>query len=187
MSSIKSICVYCGSQLGNQIEFEKEATLLGQELAKNGIRLVYGGGSSGIMGAISKSVQENNGNVLGVIPKFLMPKEGQWDQSPDNLEIITTENMHQRKQIMFEQSDAFIALPGGIGTLEEIVEIITWAQLDRHQKPIGFLNTNGFWNPMLELIEHMNQEGFIHTANKIKPIVIENANNVLSTLNIQTS
>ena len=179
MQPITSICVYCGSQPGNDTEFIKQAVILGKLMADNNIRLVYGGGSRGIMGAISKSVQDNGGKVLGIIPKFLIPKEGEWDQSASNLEIIITENMHVRKQKMFEQSDAFIALPGGIGTLEEIIEIITWAQLGRHEKPIAFLNIKKFWNPMLELIEHMKEAGFIHTANKVQPIVIEQTANTI--------
>ena len=183
MTSIKSICIYCGSQPGKEPDFIREASALGKELAQNNIRLVYGGGSRGIMGAVSQSVQDNGGKVLGIIPDFLLPKEGEWDQSSDNLEIIITQNMHERKQIMFEQSDAFIALPGGIGTLEEIVEIITWAQLDRHQKPIAFLNTNNFWQPMLDLIDHMKNSGFIHTANKVNPIVIDKAEDVIAMLN----
>ena len=184
MPTIKSICVYCGSQPGNEPEFVQSAAILGKTLAANDIRLVYGGGSRGIMGAVSAAVQKNGGKVLGIIPDFLMPTEGEWDTSSDNLEIVVTPNMHKRKQIMFEQSDAFIALPGGIGTLEEIVEIITWAQLGRHEKPIAFLNTNDFWNPMLELIEHMKKSGFIHTANKIQPIVIDKAEDVVSAIKI---
>ncbi len=184
MSQMKSICVYCGSQSGNSPQFTHQAEILGKALALNNIRLVYGGGSRGIMGTVSKSVQDNGGKVLGIIPDFLLPKEGEWDQSSNNLEIQVTQNMHERKQKMFDESDAFIALPGGIGTLEEIVEIITWAQLGRHNKPIAFLNADGFWNPMLELIEHMKTAGFIHTANKIKPIVIQNADEVIASLKI---
>lgn len=183
MHPIKSICVYCGSQPGTEPEFVAEAKILGKKLAEHEIRLVYGGGSRGIMGAISQSVQDNGGKVLGIIPDFLMPKEGEWDQTSDNLEIAITYNMHERKQRMFEESDAFIALPGGIGTLEEIVEIITWAQLDRHQKPIAFLNTNNFWQPMLDLIDHMKNSGFIHTANKVNPIIIDKAEDVIAKLN----
>lgn len=182
MPTIKSICVYCGSQPGNEPEFVQSATILGKALAANNIKLVYGGGSRGLMGAVSTAVQENGGNVLGIIPNFLIPTEGEWDTSSDNLEIVVTPNMHKRKQIMFEQSDAFIALPGGIGTLEEIVEIITWAQLGRHEKPIAFLNTNDFWKPMLDLIGHMKKSGFIHTANKIQPIVIDKAEDVISAI-----
>ncbi len=184
MQSIKSICVYCGSQPGNEPEFIEAAKTLGTSLAERNIRLVYGGGSRGIMGAVSQSVQDNGGKVLGIIPDFLLPKEGEWDQSSENLEIAITHNMHERKQRMFEESDAFIALPGGIGTLEEIVEIITWAQLGRHQKPIAFLNTNNFWQPMLELINHMKTSGFIHTANKVNPIVIDKAEDVIIRLNL---
>lgn len=182
MQPIKSICVYCGSQPGNEPAFMEEAKALGRKLAENDIRLVYGGGSRGIMGAVSHSVQDNGGKVLGIIPEFLLPKEGEWDQSSENLEISITHNMHERKQRMFEESDAFIALPGGIGTLEEIVEIITWAQLGRHQKPIAFLNTNNFWQPMLELVDHMKASGFIHTANKVNPIVIDRAEDVIAKL-----
>ena len=184
MQSIKSICVYCGSQPGNEPEFIEAAKTLGSSLAERNIRLVYGGGSRGIMGAVSQSVQDNGGRVLGIIPDFLLPKESEWDQSSENLEIAITHNMHERKQRMFEESDAFIALPGGIGTLEEIVEIITWAQLGRHQKPIAFLNTNNFWQPMLELINHMKTSGFIHTANKVNPIVIDKAEDVIIRLNL---
>lgn len=182
MQSIKSICVYCGSQPGNEPEFIETAKTLGMSLAEQDIRLVYGGGSRGIMGAVSQSVQDNGGKVLGIIPEFLIPKEGEWDQSSEHLEITITHNMHERKQRMFEESDAFIALPGGIGTLEEIVEIITWAQLGRHQKPIAFLNTNNFWHPMLELLDHMKTSGFIHTANKVTPIVIDRAEDVIAKL-----
>lgn len=182
MSAIKSICVYCGSQPGNEPQFLHEAEVLGHAMAAMDIRLVYGGGSKGIMGAVSTATQEKNGKVLGIIPDFLLPKEGEWDQSSDNLEILITHNMHERKQKMFEQSDAFIALPGGIGTLEEIVEMITWAQLGRHNKPIAFLNTNGFWDPMLELIDHMREAGFIHTANKVRPIVIDEAKDVIEAI-----
>lgn len=183
MQTIKSICVYCGSQPGKKPDFVKAAQILGKQLATHNIRLVYGGGSRGIMGAVSQSVQDNGGRVLGIIPEFLLPKEGEWDQSSGNLDIAITHNMHERKQRMFEESDAFIALPGGIGTLEEIVEIITWAQLGRHTKPIAFLNTNNFWQPMLELLDHMKQSGFIHTANKVNPIVIDDAEDVITKLN----
>lgn len=183
MQPIKSICVYCGSQPGNEPEFQQEAITLGKSLADQNIRLVYGGGSRGIMGAVSKSVLDNGGKVLGIIPEFLLPTEGEWDQTSEHLEIIVTNNMHERKQKMFEESDAFIALPGGIGTLEEIVEMITWAQLGRHDKPIVFLNTNSFWDPMLELINHMKQAGFIHTAHKVNPIVVDHAEDVIASVN----
>lgn len=183
MTAIKSICVYCGSQPGNKPEFIEAANILGAKLAAHNIRLVYGGGSRGVMVAVSQSVQNNGGKVLGIIPDFLIPTEGEWDQTADNLEIVITQDMHERKKRMFEESDAFIALPGGIGTLEEIVEIITWAQLGRHQKPIAFLNTNNFWQPMLELLDHMKKSGFIHTANKVNPIVIDKAEDVITKLN----
>lgn len=179
LAVIKSICVYCGSQPGNNPQYLDAARILGQALAKADIRLVYGGGSRGIMGQVSSAALEKGGKVLGIIPKFLMPKEGEWDMEHTSLDIFVTENMHERKHKMFEESDAFIALPGGIGTLEEIVEIITWAQLGRHEKPIAFLNTGGFWDPMLELMDHMKSAGFIHTANKVRPIIIDHPEKVI--------
>ena len=182
MTPIKSICIYCGSQPGNEPEYLKEAIALGKILAKHNIRLVYGGGSNGIMGAVSKSVQDSGGKVLGIIPEFLLKTEGEWDHSADGLEVQITNNMHERKQKMFEEADAFIALPGGIGTLEEIIEVITWAQLGRHEKPIAFLNTIGFWTPMLELIDYMKTAGFLHTAEKVKPLVFNQSHELIHML-----
>ena len=181
--TIKSICVYCGSQPGKDPAFVESANILGKAMANAGITLVYGGGDRGIMGAVSKAVRDNGGTIQGIIPEFLLSKEANYEMSVSNEEIVIVESMHERKQKMFELSDAFIALPGGIGTLEEIVEIMTWAQLDRHSKPMCFLNVQGFWNPMLELFNHMNEAGFIHTAEKVMPIVIEDANNAIATIN----
>ena len=182
MNKIQSICVYCGSQPGNTPEFSQAAERLGTEIATNGLNLVYGGGARGIMGSVSKAVREAGGNVTGVIPEFLLKHEGEGEISAANPEVIVTSNMHERKQKMFELSDAFIALPGGIGTLEELVEILTWAQLGRHEKPIALLNTNGFWNPFMELLDHMKEAGFLHTAGKIKPIVIEDTKELIPAL-----
>lgn len=187
MRKISSICIYCGSQPGNQQEFIQSAEEIGEQMARAGVTLVYGGGNSGIMGAVSQAVLENGGHVKGIIPEFLLSHEGSWDRSTKNLTTIITASMHERKQKMFELSDAFVALPGGIGTLEEIVEILTWAQLGRHEKPIGFLNTNGFWDPVFELIDHMKTAGFIHASNRLNPIVIENPTEMISDLKGVTS
>lgn len=146
----KSICVFCGSKHGNSTIY-KDATLeLGEQLAKNEIKLVYGGGSLGLMGELSKSVHRNKGEVLGVIPKNLLKIEG----INKNLgEIIITNDMHKRKKTMYENADAFLCLPGGIGTLEEVSETITWFQLKISRKPIFFLNINGYWNNFRVLLE----------------------------------
>ena len=144
MTKINSICVYCGSSKGNNPDYVQSANRLGQLLAQAGITLVYGGGTSGIMGTIARAVKSNGGKVVGIIPDFLIKKEAR--NKNDDLfdEFIVTETMHQRKRLMFDRSDAFLALPGGIGTLEEIVEIMTWAQLGRHTKPIAFANIEAF-------------------------------------------
>ena len=146
----KSICVFCGSKHGNSTIY-KDATLeLGEQLAKNEIKLVYGGGSLGLMGELSKSVHRNKGEVLGVIPKNLLKIEG---INKNNGEIIITNDMHKRKKTMYENADAFLCLPGGIGTLEEVSETITWFQLKISRKPIFFLNINGYWNNFRVLLE----------------------------------
>lgn len=178
-SEIKSLCVYCGSQSGNSPKFENEARLLGALMAQNNIQLVYGGGDRGIMGAVSAGCRENGGSVTGVIPKFLIDYEGEANAVNPHDRVIVTENMHERKQHLFAEADAFVALPGGIGTLEEIIEIMTWAQLDRHRKPIAFLNTNGFWDPLLELLNHMTNSGFLHHADRLNPIMVEKAEDVI--------
>ena len=143
---------------------------LGKSIAEHGIRLVYGGGTRGIMGAVASGVMSNGGKVLGIIPEFLMDKEASKHALSSLTEVVVTQDMHQRKHRMFEESDAFVTLPGGIGTLEEIVEIMTWGQLGRHRKPMVFAN---IWQPMLELIDHMSAQGFIHTAHLVKPLVID--------------
>lgn len=182
MNKIRSICVYCGSSLGHRPEYMQAAALLGAALGQHNIRLVYGGGTSGIMGAVADATLKAGGQVLGVIPRFLMKREASDDALHGLTELIVTEDMHQRKHALFENSDAFVALPGGIGTVEEIIEVMTWAQLGRHKKPIVFANIAGFWDPMLQLIEHMKSEGFIHTANLVNPMVIDRAEDIVSTI-----
>jgi uncharacterized protein (TIGR00730 family) len=158
MSKINAICVYCGSSPGTDPAFVEAAGDFGKILADAGVRLVWGGGSVGLMGAIAASVIEHGGAATGIIPEFLTAKE-----KPRRLaqEQIVTRDMHERKSTMFDRADAFVALPGGIGTLEELVEQMTWAQLGRHKKPILIANINGFWNPLLSLLAHMRMAGLV--------------------------
>lgn len=179
MSKIRSICVYCGSSQGNNPAYIEAARIVGRMMAENNIRLVYGGGTKGIMGIVSKAVKDAGGRVTGIIPTFLLDKEAPKQNESDIDEIIITETMHQRKMLMFERSDAFITLPGGIGTLEEIVEMMTWAQLDRHKKPMIFANINQFWNPLTVLIDHMIREGFLHFRHNLHPLVIDAAEDII--------
>jgi uncharacterized protein (TIGR00730 family) len=157
-SKILKICVYCGSGPGTDPAFIDSARAFGAILAKNGIGLVFGGGSIGMMGTLAKSVLEHGGEVTGIIPEFLVAREHAM-RGADNL--IVTRDMHERKRKMFEMADAFVAMPGGIGTLEEVVEQITWVQLGRHRKPILLANIKGFWNPLCALIDHMKRLEFI--------------------------
>jgi uncharacterized protein (TIGR00730 family) len=173
MKTIRSICVYCGSSTGSSELYVKAGHILGRSIAEAGLRLVYGGGTRGIMGAVADGAMRAGGKVTGIIPRFLISKEATATSLDRFDEILITENMHERKHAMFEKSDAFVALPGGIGTLEEIVEIMTWAQLGSHRKPIVFGNIAGFWNPMLALIDHMKDQGFVHTSHLVKPLVID--------------
>ena len=179
---IRSICVYCGSQPGRDPAYMEAGRLLGKSIAENGIRLVYGGGTKGIMGAVASGVLSHGGRVTGIIPEFLMDMEATRHSLGQLSELIVTPDMHDRKHKMFERSDAFVTLPGGIGTLEEIVEVMTWAQLGRHRKPIVLVNINGFWDPLMKLIHHMADSGFIHTAHLVQPLVIDAADEVVPAL-----
>lgn len=152
---------------------------LGKSIAENGLRLIYGGGTKGIMGAVASGVLSHGGQVTGIIPEFLVDMEATRHSLGQLDELIITPDMHTRKHGMFERSDAFVALPGGIGTLEEIVEIMTWGQLGRHEKPMVFANVNGFWDPMMELIRHMTEEGFVHTAHRVQPLVIDKVADII--------
>lgn len=173
MNPIRSICVYCGSSPGRGDAYRHAGHVLGRAIAVAGLRLVYGGGTKGIMGSVADGALRAGGKVTGIIPRFLLNKEAT-EQALGRLdELIVTENMHERKHAMFERSDAFVALPGGIGTAEEIIEVMTWAQLGHHRKPVLFGNVNGFWNPMLEAFEHMRTEGFVHTSHLVKPLVVD--------------
>jgi uncharacterized protein (TIGR00730 family) len=176
MIEIRSICVFCGSASGKDPAFEAAAVALGRALARAGIRLVYGGGSIGLMGTVAREVLAGGGTVLGVIPKFLVDREV---MLPQVTELIVTEDMHQRKRIMFEQADAFVALPGGIGTLEEVVEQMTWVQLGQHAKPIVLVDIAGFWGPLAGLLDHMKASGFIRPGFEVSYAVAPDVDAVL--------
>ena len=179
IAPIRSICVYCGSRPGHDPSHIAAGRALGKFIAENGLRLVYGGGTKGIMGAVADGVLSNGGQVTGIIPEFLVDMEATRQSLGQLSELVVTEDMHQRKHTMFERSDAFVALPGGIGTLEEIVEIMTWAQLGRHEKPMVFANINGFWNPMMELLDHMREQGFVHTGHRVQPMLIDKVEEIV--------
>ncbi|PWV98740.1 hypothetical protein DFR52_10429 [Hoeflea marina] len=178
-NGIRTICVYCGSRMGSNPAYREAARVLGKAMAEHDIALVYGGGTRGIMGAVADAVLAHGGKVIGIIPEFLMDKEATRQELGQLTELVVTRDMHERKHMMFERADAFVALPGGIGTLEEIVEIMTWAQLGRHAKPMVFGNVDGFWNPLNTLISHMSDEGFVHTAHLVQPLVIDTASAIL--------
>ncbi|CAG0974922.1 MAG: TIGR00730 family Rossman fold protein [Rhizobiaceae bacterium] len=187
MNTIRSVCVYCGSSPGRGQRYLEAGQILGRSIAQAGLRLIYGGGTKGIMGAVADGAMRGGGKVTGIIPRFLITKEAT-ESALDRLDqLIVTQNMHERKHRMFEESDAFVALPGGIGTVEEIIEIMTWAQLGHHRKPIVFANVDGFWNPMLDLLDHMRSEGFIHTSHLVKPIVVAEAEQVVPTILIEAA
>ena len=179
MSGIKSICVYCASGPGNVPAFMDAARSFGRILAENGIGLVYGGGSVGLMGALAEAALDHGGTVTGVIPDFLVNREHMLTRVQQR---IITGDMHERKRVMFEHADAFVALPGGIGTLEELVEQLTWAQLGRHKKPILILNVAGFWAPLCVLLDHMKKLEFIRADLSINLLVAERVAEILPKL-----
>jgi uncharacterized protein (TIGR00730 family) len=179
MNIIKTVCVYCGSGPGTNPRFVETAVALGKIFAENEIRLVYGGGSIGLMGAVAKSALDHGGAVTGIIPEFLRARENALTRVQ---EMIVTPDMHERKRLMFERSDAFIALPGGIGTLEELVEQLTWQQLGRHNKPILLANIDNFWEPLLSLLAHMRATEFIRPTLTVDILQAERVEDILPRL-----
>lgn len=173
---MNSITVFCGSGVGTEAEFEQQASLLGKTLAKEKITLIYGGAKIGLMGAVAKGTLESNGEVIGIIPNFLKKKEVAHDELT---ELIVVDSMHERKMKMHDLCDGFITLPGGIGTLEEFFEILTWAQLGRHKKPIGILNTNGYYNELLSFMKSMIDKAFLRSINFDLFIVSETIDELL--------
>ncbi|MBL6764872.1 MAG: TIGR00730 family Rossman fold protein [Verrucomicrobiae bacterium] len=158
---MKRICVYCGSNVGSRAAYADAARELGRVIADAGLGLVYGAGNVGLMHVVAEAALRAGGEVIGLIPRSLADKELAHE---DLTELIVVESMHERKQGMADRSDGFIALPGGIGTLEEVVEVFTWLQLEFHSKPIGLLNVAGFYDRLLEFLEHMSAEGFLLRA-----------------------
>jgi hypothetical protein len=179
MTKIRTVCVYCGSGAGTNPRFLEAAISFGKLLAESGVRLVYGGGSVGMMGAVATAVLDHGGSVTGIIPEFLTRKENALTRVQ---EMIVTPDMHERKRLMFERSDAFVAMPGGIGTLEELVEQLTWKQLGRHQKPVLLANIDDFWEPLFDLFAHMRATEFIRQALSFDVLKAERVEDILPRL-----
>lgn len=173
---MKYIAVFCGSSSGNSPEFVKQATLLGEKIAQKGLGIVYGGAHVGLMGAVADGVLSRGGKVIGVIPEFLKKKEL---EHKNISEIHVVETMHERKALMNKLSDAVIALPGGYGTLEELYEMLTWSQLALHKKPIGMLNVDGYYDPLIEMSEKMIENGFLKDEYRKILIVEKNIEDLL--------
>jgi len=175
-ANLRNICVYCGSGPGQNPAYTQAARHFGRILAAEEIGLVYGGGSLGLMGETARSVIRHGGRVTGIIPAFLSEREHMLLEAH---ELVVVENMHQRKHLMFMKSDAFVALPGGLGTLEEFVEQLTWSQLEQHQKPIVLANIDGFWDPLLTLFEDMQSEGFIRRGLELHLEVVDRVDAII--------
>lgn len=178
---MKSICVFCASSLGNDPIYSQTAYELGKILAENQIDLIYGGAQVGLMGKVAEGTLTNKGKAIGIIPQFLKTKE---IAHASLTELITVKTMHERKALMHDKSDAFIALPGGFGTLEELFEILTWAQLNLHQKPIGILNINGFYDPLIQLVETMITSGLLKQEYKAMLLISDSIEDLISQMNL---
>lgn len=179
LKKIQSVCVYCGSSTGDDPVYTRAAEALGAALAREGMDLVFGGGSCGLMGAVARATLAQGGKVTGIIPSFLDEREVALS-SVTELEVVP--DMHTRKRLMFEKSDAFVALPGGIGTLEELTEQLTWIQLGRHSKPLVIADIGGFWKPLLSLFAHMHNAGFIRPGYEVRYMVAERIEDVIPML-----
>lgn len=174
--NVRSLCVYCGSGLGDKPIYAEAARSLGRALAESGVRLIYGGGGLGLMGEVARATLAAGGQVTGIIPSFLVQREHMLREVTD---LLITADMHERKKLMFDRSDAFVALPGGVGTLEELVEQLTWAQLGQHTKPIVVANIADFWTPFLGLLEHMRREAFIRPGLEVPFGVVTEADQIV--------
>jgi uncharacterized protein (TIGR00730 family) len=173
------LCVYCGSSPGANPRHMQAARLLGEAMARQNVGLVYGGGDLGLMGEIARAVLASGGHVTGIIPHFLERRERMLDAAQD---MIVVPDMHTRKRLMFEKADAFVALPGGVGTLEELVEQLTWVQLGRHTKPVVIADLDGFWGPLLALLDHMRAERFIRPSTDFPYHVVTEVEDILPTI-----
>lgn len=178
MSGIKSVCVYCGSSDDVDPAYLDLAKRLGEGIAKRGWRLVYGGGTVGLMFAAANAAHEAGGEVLGVIPKFLQRIEGNFEAVPHTV----VDTMHERKRLLFDEAEAFVVLPGGIGTLEEAVETLSWAKLSLHAKPMAFLSENNYWSPFFELMDHIIKDRFAPSSMRELVIDANSADEALDTI-----
>jgi uncharacterized protein (TIGR00730 family) len=179
MTAIRSVCVYCGSSLGESQIYTAQAQILGRALGENGIRLVYGGGRIGLMGVVADAAMAAGGEVVGIIPNHLHD----WEVGHTGLtELHVVDSMHTRKRMMVEMSDAFVALPGGLGTLDEFFEVITWRQLKLHDKPVLVVNTEDYWHPLLALIEAVIERGFARRGATGLYTIVEDAAQVVPVL-----
>ena len=179
---IRSICVYCGSGCGTNPAYLKSAIEFGRILAENDVRLVYGGGANGLMGGIARSVLAHGGKVTGVIPGSLVELEGLIDE----VEKIIVRDMHERKMQMFKRADAFVAFPGELGTLEELLEQLTWAAIGHHNKPIVIANVCRYWDGFLDLIDHMRDKEFIRPKIEVDLLVAEEVDQILPLIGAMT-
>ena len=173
-----SVGLFCGSSMGADPAFAEEAAALGALIAAAGVRLVYGGGAVGLMGACARAVTAGGGRVLGVIPEFLKLPEVAYEAA----ELVVTASMHERKAIMFAEADGFAVLPGGVGTLEEVIELLSWARLGLHAKPVVFLDTAGYWRPLFDLVEHTVRQGFTPAAFEATFRIVGRAEEILPAL-----
>ena len=177
---VRSVCVYCGSNDGARPVYVEAAKTFGRILAENGVGLVYGGASVGLMGHIARTVLEAGGHVTGIVPENLPAKEVPFSAAQELIEVKT---FHERKMLMFERSDAFVALPGGVGTLEELVEQITWVQLAHHDKPVVIADIDGYWQPLIQLFDQMRKLGFINASLDINYFTTDRAEDILPIIN----
>lgn len=175
---VLSVCIYCGSSDAVDQKYKDEAYALGKTLAENSLRLVYGGGGVGLMGESARGAYEHSGKVLGIMPQFLRSRERLFDE----VETIVVQSMHERKMMMFEESDAFVVLPGGVGTLEEVIELLSWRRLDLHKKPIIFLNSGGFWNRFFELVDFTIDAKFTPEAFRRTYMSVDTVEEVLAAI-----
>ncbi len=176
--SMKSLCVYCGSRPGDEPIFAETARFIGKEAAARDIRIVYGGGKLGLMGQTAGAARDAGGDVFGVIPDFLVELEGVLE----GVDHKIVKTMHERKMLMFEESDAILTLPGGIGTLEEVIETLSWARLSLHRKPIIVLNINDFWSPLKTLFSHIVDRGFAAEELLKEVIFVDDPKDVFNTI-----
>ncbi len=179
ISQLRNVCVYCGSASGDDPLYAAAAQALGVALAQADLGLVYGGGNNGLMGVVARSVLEAGGRVTGIIPDFLEKREQMLHEAQD---LVIVPDMHTRKRMMFERADAFVALPGGVGTLEELVEQLTWVQLGRHRKPVLIADVGGFWRPLLLLFAHMRDKAFIRQDTEVHYLVSEKIEDIVPML-----